>query len=101
MVSTTDASPLAVLVVCIIFTAIGVIATALRLFTRFCIAHNSGYDDALIFAAAVFGVATVAMTALEAQLDRQRQKEELSTSQEILYVKSGMRRGEDVLVLNS
>jgi hypothetical protein len=91
MVSTADASPLAVTVVTVTFAAIGVLATVLRLFTRFFVAHNAGWDDALISAAAVFGVTTVSLTVLEAYLDTQRKSHELSLDQEILYAQSGMR----------
>ena len=50
------ASPLAIIVVTIVWTAIAVIAVLLRLFCRVAIARNPGWDDLFIGIAACLAI---------------------------------------------
>ena len=59
------ASPLVVIVVTIVWTAIAVIAVLLRLYCRLVIARNPGYDDALLVIAACLSIGLQIGTCLQ------------------------------------
>ncbi|KAK6439757.1 hypothetical protein LTR95_004028 [Oleoguttula sp. CCFEE 5521] len=88
MAAGTDASPIAVLAVTLVFITLAVIATALRLYTRIGIARNAGLDDAFIAVALAFALATESMVALEAVYDNGRAKAPLSPAQGLSYAKT-------------
>ncbi|OQO04337.1 hypothetical protein B0A48_10948 [Cryoendolithus antarcticus] len=84
----TDASPIAVLAVTLVFIILATIATILRLYTRLVIARNAGLDDVFIALALAFALATESMVALEAVYDNGRAKAPLTPAQGLSYAKT-------------
>lgn len=74
MPDTSDVSPQAIFGVAPVFSALAITSNLLRLYPRGFVAHNLGFDDALIAVADVFASGSTSMVSLEAVYDHRSRR---------------------------